>query len=60
VPDETLGKRIRAAEIEKIPYVVVYGDRESRDSLALRHRHGEQSTVSLDALLDELRTAGTL
>ncbi len=59
-PDETLGKRIRAAEVEKIPYVVVYGDRESRDSLALRHRHGEQSTVSLDALLDELRTAGTL
>jgi hypothetical protein len=40
--------------------VVVYGDRESRDSLALRHRHGEQSTVSLDALLDELRAAGTL
>jgi threonyl-tRNA synthetase len=59
-PDETLGKRIRAAEVEKIPYVVVYGDRESRDSLALRHRHGEQSTVSLDALLDELRAAGTL
>ena len=59
-PDETLGKRIREAEIEKIPYVIVYGDRESRDSLALRHRHGEQSTVSLDALLDELRTAGTL
>jgi threonyl-tRNA synthetase len=59
-PDETLGKRIRAAEVEKIPYVVVYGDRESRDSLALRHRHGEQSTVSLGALLDELRAAGTL
>jgi threonyl-tRNA synthetase len=59
-PDETLGKRIRAAEVEKIPYVVVYGDRESRDSLALRHRHGEQSTISLDALLDELRAAGTL
>jgi threonyl-tRNA synthetase len=59
-PDETLGKRIRAAEVEKIPYVVVYGDRESRDSLALRHRHGEQSTVSLDALLNELRAAGTL
>ncbi|HYM64455.1 MAG TPA: threonine--tRNA ligase [Gaiellaceae bacterium] len=59
-PDETLGKRIRAAEVEKIPYVVVYGDRESRDSLALRHRHGEQSVVSLEALLDELRTAATL
>ncbi len=59
-PDETLGKRIREAEVEKIPYVIVYGDRESRDSLALRHRHGEQSTVSLAALLDELRAAGTL
>jgi len=59
-PDETLGKRIRAAEVEKIPYVVVYGDRESRGSLALRHRHGEQSVVSLEELLDELRTAATL
>jgi threonyl-tRNA synthetase len=59
-PDETLGKRIRAAEVEKIPYVVVFGDRESRASLALRHRHGEQSVVSLETLLDELRTAATL
>src|SRR6476619_5062515 len=24
--DETLGKRIREAEVEKIPFVVVYGD----------------------------------
>ena len=27
--DETVGKRIRDAEVEKIPYVIVYGDRES-------------------------------
>ena len=27
--DETVGRRIRDAELEKIPYVVVYGDRES-------------------------------
>jgi threonyl-tRNA synthetase len=26
--DETLGRRIREAELEKIPYVIVYGDRE--------------------------------
>ena len=32
---ETVGKRIRNAEVEKIPYVVVYGDRESDDSLAV-------------------------
>ena len=28
--DETVGKRIRNAELEKIPFVVVYGDKESR------------------------------
>src|SRR3954463_3375638 len=36
--DETLGKRIRDAEVEKIPYTIVYGDRESDASLAVRER----------------------
>jgi threonyl-tRNA synthetase len=52
--DETVGKRIRTAEVEKIPYVVVYGDKESEDSLAVRERGGGQSTKSLAALLEEL------
>ncbi|OFW75655.1 MAG: threonine--tRNA ligase [Actinobacteria bacterium RBG_16_68_12] len=54
--DETLGKRIREAELEKIPFVVVYGDRESEDALAVRERGGGQSTLSLDALLDTFRS----
>jgi threonyl-tRNA synthetase len=45
--DETVGKRIREAELEKIPYVIVFGDRESEESLAVRERGGEQSTKSL-------------
>jgi threonyl-tRNA synthetase len=53
--DETVGKRIRDAELEKVPYVIVYGDRESERSLAVRERGGGQSTKSLAALLDELR-----
>ena len=57
-PDETLGKRIRAAEIEKIPFVVVWGDKESRDAVAVRRRHGEQKTLSLEGLLAELAAAG--
>jgi threonyl-tRNA synthetase len=52
--DDTVGKRIRDAELEKIPYVVVYGDRESDESLAIRERHGDQSTKSLDELVREL------
>jgi threonyl-tRNA synthetase len=53
--DETLGKRIREAEVEKTPFVVVYGDRESDDALAVRERGGGQSTRSLAELLDTFR-----
>jgi threonyl-tRNA synthetase len=55
-PTETIGKRIRAAELEKIPVTIVYGDRESDESLAIRERGGEQSTVSLENLLVRLAT----
>ena len=54
--DETVGKRIRAAEIEKVPYVIVVGERESRESLAVRRRGGEQATLSAEELLAELAT----
>ena len=52
--DETVGKRIRDAELEKIPKVVVWGDKESETSLAIRDRGGEQSTQSLDEFLRDL------
>jgi len=53
-PTETIGKRIRAAELDKIPFTVVYGDRESDESLAVRERGGEQSTLSLAELVARL------
>jgi threonyl-tRNA synthetase len=55
--DETVGKRIRDAELEKIPYVVVYGDKESDEALAVRKRGGEQVTLSLDALRADISRA---
>ena len=58
--DETVGKRIRDAEVEKVPYVIVYGDKESDEALAVRKRGGEQSTLSLQALRDELARVATL
>jgi threonyl-tRNA synthetase len=58
--DETVGKRIRDAELEKIPYVIVYGDKESEDALAVRKRGGEQSTLSLEALSAEISRVATL
>jgi threonyl-tRNA synthetase len=51
-----VSKRIRDAELEKVPKVIVYGDRESEDALAVRDRGGEQSTVSLENLLADLAT----
>jgi threonyl-tRNA synthetase len=56
--EETLGKRIRDAELQKIPYVVVWGDRETREAIAVRRRGGEdREPMSLDALVDEIATA---
>src|SRR5438105_4596424 len=52
--DETVSKRIRAAELEKVPYVIVVGERESREHLAVRRRGGEQATLSLEELRSEL------
>ena len=54
--DETVGKRIRDAELEKIPKVIVYGDRESAEALAVRDRGGEQYTTGLADLREELAT----
>ena len=53
--DETLGRRIRDAELLKVPYVVVWGERESLESLAVRRRGGDQITASWEALLSELQ-----
>ena len=55
--DETLGKRIRDSELEKIPVVVVFGERESEAALAVRTRGAGQSTRSLDELLADLSDA---
>ncbi|MGH3012409.1 MAG: threonine--tRNA ligase [Gaiellaceae bacterium] len=57
---ETVGKRIRDAEVEKIPYVVVWGDRESLEAVSVRRRGGEQSVTSAEALAEELKSAARL
>jgi threonyl-tRNA synthetase len=54
--DETVGKRIRNAEVEKIPFAVVYGDKESDESLAIRAHGGAQETLSKTEFLAKLAT----
>jgi len=52
--DETLGKRIRDAELEKIPLVAVWGDKETEQTIAVRRRGAGQETMSRSALVDEV------
>ena len=49
---ETLGKRIRDAELMKIPYIAVLGDKEAEIELTVRKRgKPEQRTVPLEILI---------
>ncbi len=54
--NETVGKRIRDAEVEKVPVTILFGEKESDESLAVRERGGEQSTKSLADLREYLAT----
>jgi threonyl-tRNA synthetase len=53
--DETVGKRIRDAELEKVPLTVVWGDKESDERLSVRERGGDQSNPSLAEFLARLQ-----
>jgi threonyl-tRNA synthetase len=57
---ESVGKRIRDAELEKIPRLIVYGDKESPNDLAVRERGGAQSRKSLKDLVLELTPLSSL
>jgi threonyl-tRNA synthetase len=55
--DHKLGKKIRDAEREWIPYVLVVGEKElSGGDLTVRARLGDQTQMSVDAFLERLAT----
>ncbi len=54
--DESVSKKIRQAQVEKVPVSVVWGERESQNSLALRWYGGEQETLSLADFVLKLAT----
>ena len=56
--DETLGKKIRNAEMQKIPHLLVVGEREvAAGTVAVRERgRGDRGAMTLDAYTAMLRT----
>ena len=56
IADETLGKRIRQAEKERIPYILVVGDKEKENrTVAVRERgKGDSGTREINEVLKEV------
>ena len=54
--DETLGKRIRTAEMAKVPYILVVGDTEKNErTVTVRKRAtDEQKTENIESFMDRL------
>jgi threonyl-tRNA synthetase len=44
---ESVGKKIRDAELAKVPYMVVVGDKERESSVISVRRHGEGDVGSM-------------
>jgi threonyl-tRNA synthetase len=53
---ESIGRKIRDAELRKIPYMLVLGDREAESGTlsVRRHREGDQGALSLEDLRAKL------
>ncbi len=56
--NETVGKKIRNAEKEWIPYIAVVGDKESKSNkltVRIRSKGGEQETLSIKELISLIK-----
>lgn len=55
---QTIGKKIREAEITKVPYMLIIGDKEAQNgSVSVRkHKEGEIGNMSVASLVDKLRS----
>ncbi len=55
---EKIGAKIREAEVKKVPYMLIVGDKELEEkTFSLRqHKGGDQGSYNLDALVKKLNT----
>ena len=60
--NEKVGKKIRDAELNKVPYMFVVGDREmSSLSVSVRHRDdGDRGSILKDELIEQLKKEGNV
>ena len=54
--NEKIGKKIREAQLEKVPYMLVIGDKEVESGeVAVRNRKGEQTVMAFDTFVEKLK-----
>jgi threonyl-tRNA synthetase len=55
--NETLGKKIRAAELQKVPYLLIVGDKEiAAKSVSVRERgKGDTGQMLIDKFIDKIK-----
>ncbi|MEY2800291.1 MAG: hypothetical protein RI934_1279 [Bacteroidota bacterium] len=60
--DEKIGKKIRDAEVKKIPFMLIVGEKESEDGLVSVRKHGEGDlgAMSIEAFADLIKKEITI
>jgi threonyl-tRNA synthetase len=55
--DEKIGRKIRDAEVKKIPYMLIVGEKEAAESkVSIRkHGQGDQGAMELDAFIESFK-----
>lgn len=54
--NETLGKRIRNAELQKIPYILVVGEKEKvAGTVAVRSRSGDEGAMETEKFMEKIK-----
>ena len=52
---ETLPKRIREAELQKIPYILVVGEKEEKnESVNVRHK-GKEEEIKIEKMIEKIK-----
>jgi threonyl-tRNA synthetase len=56
---ESIGRKIRDTELQKVPFMLVVGDREEESSTAALRRHGEGDlgSLSIDEVISRISAA---
>ena len=58
VRNEKVGKKIREAEMRKVPYMLIVGENEAANGTvsSRKHKEGDQGTMSTEEFIDQIHT----